>query len=402
MSIIKSKILNFIILSLFVLGVFLPTSINEQILPLLEIVNWSIFILLCTLVILLQQKVNYLSFFLGTGIILTLVLATIISPFQRYAYGAMLPFLGYIVLICIPWKEIGIFSISTAKQVLSLVSIILLIISFFIITKAYDISPFIKNIYSAFYQDLLTIMLDWGRKPVLTFASHSIAGFYYFIFFLLNYKTYRVSKEKKFLFISYLFIFSSLFLRSVTAYTYTAFCVLYILVSNYKRPVVLYKFFLITGVLTITLALAFKDTFTDLPLTDLISTFSEEGHGVMGRYSSNSTLMPMVKYIAENPLRPVGITNNDDFFFGDSGLLIFWLRGSFLLVVLFYASFYFFLQNNVCSKKDTILIFLSYFLFELGFINLGYFRTVYTLPFIIIYLNTLYSYNDKSSNIYRK
>ncbi|MCK7558108.1 hypothetical protein MKQ70_25120 [Chitinophaga sedimenti] len=157
----------------------------------------------------LRKKIDSIGLFTGLGIIAILILATLISPLSEYTYGALLPFLGFVLMISIRWRDIPVGGWS--ESLLFYVSVLLLVGAVMIITKVYDISPILKNSYSAFYPDLLMIMLDWGRKPVLTFATHSIAGFYFFIFFLLNYKTYQIKRERKFLLVAYLFLISSLF-----------------------------------------------------------------------------------------------------------------------------------------------------------------------------------------------
>ena len=54
---------------------------------------------------------------------------------------------------------------------------------------------------------------------------------------------------------------------------------------------------------------------------------------------------------------------------------------------IFYLMFYRFLQKNL-SKVLTIIIFLTFLSFEVGFANLLYFRTLFILPFIILFLKS--------------
>src|SRR5260370_35623157 len=54
------------------------------------------------------------------------------------------------------------------------------------------------------------------RKPVLTFGTHSLAGFFLYLFFYVNLQTYRLKGGKLFLSFALCYLFLTLSLLSVT------------------------------------------------------------------------------------------------------------------------------------------------------------------------------------------
>jgi hypothetical protein len=81
------------------------------------------------------------------------------------------------------------------------------------------------------------------------------------------------------------------------------------------------------------------------------------------------------------------VSNSGELLFVDSGWVEYTLRGSVIFVLLIYGNLYFFLRRSLLVKTDRNWLFLVILTFELGFTSLTYYRTLYLLPFFIVFLN---------------
>src|SRR6266404_8579143 len=80
----------------------------------------------------------------------------------------------------------------------------------------------LSNSYSEFYPELVPAMVSL-HKPVLTFGTHSLAGFFLYVFFWLNWETYKKDRSK----LALWFALSELVLLiAVASFTSLAFSVL--------------------------------------------------------------------------------------------------------------------------------------------------------------------------------
>ena len=378
-----------IIVMLFFAGVFFPSSIGDIVSPLLEVLSWLLIVLCCSFLLFLNKDVNVNSVFFGILILLELLLATFVSPFPRISYGAILPFLGYITLISNNWDYIV--PIQFFKNILLFVSLVFLFFSFCIITKVFDVDSVLVNYYSGLNPTTMKFMLLL-RKPVFTFVVHSYAGFFHFIFFYLNYKTFKCFKIKYFLFISILFMISSVFLRSVSAYIFLIIELGILFYTERKSPSTLFGIGFIGLMIGVYVSSFYGRLVEDISWSDILLVFGSNTNGFKGRFSAESPLKPIIDYILTNPFRPVGITDNPDFLFGDSGYLVMMLRGSLILLFTFYFSFILFFRKNIFLSVDLVVLLTVFLLFDFSNTNILYRRTVSILPFVLVYLNNLYLY----------
>src|SRR5262249_34879053 len=74
---------------------------------------------------------------------------------------------------------------------------------------------FLISHYSSFYPELVPSLTSIG-KPVLTFGSHSTAAFFYYLFFLINFETYKAYKNWSSLMFSVCYVGLGFALLSVT------------------------------------------------------------------------------------------------------------------------------------------------------------------------------------------
>lgn len=129
---------------------------------------------------------------------------------------------------------------------------------------------------------------------------------------------------------------------------------------------------------------------------DMRASFGSTGNGFLGRYSSTGNLQGNFNYLKENYFRPVGFGYSPEIMYVDSGYVEYLTRGTFLLVILIFAGLFLFLRNNLKSKNAAYSLFFIFLLFENGFSGLTYYRTIYLLPFIVLYLNHIYDMHPNS------
>src|SRR5262245_58908253 len=60
------------------------------------------------------------------------------------------------------------------------------------------VGQFLEKYYAQFDEQMVPGMMLM-HKPVLTFATHSLAGFFYYLFFYANFRTYQIRGKKLFL-----------------------------------------------------------------------------------------------------------------------------------------------------------------------------------------------------------
>jgi hypothetical protein len=88
--------------------------------------------------------------------------------------------------------------------------------------------------YTYFYPELLPAMFML-RKPVLTFCTHSVAGFFIFLFFWVNLRTYEVRRTVSNLCFAIMYLVFSLFLFSFTSLFFFAWEATFLLLLGLKR-----------------------------------------------------------------------------------------------------------------------------------------------------------------------
>lgn len=378
---------NTIILVLLLFGgLYLPTSSNAVISNNLLMFN-SVILGAALIVMLLNRKrISTLPFFFLFVINLILWFATLTTPFNEIKVGSSLSFFIFSLLCCMNFNKFK--TPQGIQKIFLLVNVINIFIGFSIIFQSPNVTEFIRIHYSAYYQELVPNML-MAQKPILTFASHSIAGLFLYLFFYLNLKTYTVRSNYLYLLLSIIYVYFLFALKSNAGYLFMILALIQVLTHLFKNSKkVAYSISFIALILVITysseIAMFFKVTSIMVE-----QSFSSSSNGFLGRYSTEGNLAGNIQYLTEHPFRPIGFGYSTELFFGDSGLIEYLTRGSVLLVVGMYGALFTFLKINLIEKKSAYFIFMLVFLFELGFTILTYGRFLFFLPFVIIYLNYL-------------
>lgn len=253
------------------------------------------------------------------------------------------------------------------------------------------IVQFLTAFYTQFYPELVPAMLSL-HKPVLTFGTHSLAGFFLYLFFWLNWETYRIRGKRLALFFAL-----SEFILLVAVMSFTSFALSVLALAQmgiwlWKRS---RKQFAI-AVLSIALAGFFGTRLFGDEISTLVQTpemmgvlLNSDLGGPLARYGPGGDLRATIGYLFDHPLSPIGFTASSSIYIVDSGPLEYLLRGSIPLLLLIYAGLYRFLRYNLSSRYHALTLFFVIIAFETGFTALSYFRTAYLLPFFVVYLKQL-------------
>lgn len=250
------------------------------------------------------------------------------------------------------------------------------------------IGQFTSGWYAQFYDELLPNML-WLHKPVLAFGTHSLAGFFVYLLFFLNWRHYTSIESRLSLSFSIFDIGLLLALRSFTSLALGVLALAQVMAWLWKRN----RRALILGMSAFCGAmwLAYPTLAEQLDRVRAVAPgaitafLNSEASGPLARYGANGDLGPSISYLADHPLSPVGYTVPSFLFFADSGPLEYMLRGSVPLLCLMYIGLYVFLRHNCPSRTFSLMLFLAIVAFEMGFVSLTYFRTLLFLPFLAIY-----------------
>jgi hypothetical protein len=253
------------------------------------------------------------------------------------------------------------------------------------------IGQVLSNSYSQFYPELVPAMVGL-HKPVLTFGTHSLAGFFLYLFFWLNWETYKSRRST----LALLFAVSDLFLLlGVASFTSVAFAILALAQMGIWLWKQSRRVFVIAAACAALLVPVGVQWFEDnLDASQLVpqiagTLLDSSISGPLARYGPGGNVRPTLDYIREHPLSPIGFAKPISAYVIDSGPLEYLLRGSVPLLLLIYVGLYRFLRHNLQSRAHVLTLFFVIIAFETGFSALSYFRTAYLLPVVVIYLNQI-------------
>src|SRR5215472_10144078 len=188
-----------IVVSLLLLGFYLPTSIGSNFSKILFGISFllilGIFGLLMFRTTSAATVPERLFPFLITPILLVF---TSTSPLHGSAYGALVLYGALSVMLMVNLRDVQLPAWS--GPLLTVVNVINFAFGVAVLLGIQPIDQFIIGFYttSKDYADLVPSML-LARKPVLSCGTHSLAGFFWYLFFYINWEGYRAGRQKKFL-----------------------------------------------------------------------------------------------------------------------------------------------------------------------------------------------------------
>jgi hypothetical protein len=385
----SNKLDTVLAISLVLVGMCFPTSIQGDISKPLLGAFYCVALLLLALIIKRQGTAGFLACLFSFLMIPVLLLFTLTSGLTTYKPGALVGYAALSVLYVVNLKALSLrksfFGFFAVMNVLTICVATAILVGYDGVTK------FIVANYSSFYPELVQYMMD-VRKPVLTFGAHSIAGLLLYFFFFAALQTWRLKKSKLFLVFAHSYVLILYSLLSVTGLTFGTVALFQLFYWLWHEDRKLLKVTLsLTFVIAISMALFLSSV---IPWDDGIDAVklvltSTDG-GLSGRFLPEGTLYGDLQYLRDNSFSPVGVSFAEQLQFGDSGIVEHLLRGSLPLVLMVYGGLFFFLRRNLVARADVYLIFFSIMAFEAGYSTLttGY-RTLCLIPFFIIYLNYL-------------
>jgi hypothetical protein len=310
------------------IGFYFPTSLSETILIPLQIISGVI--LLPILIALLVRRRGVLGSFAvvnGLAINVILLTCTLFSPFTEIAYGGYLSTLLLSVLFCVNVRDIRL--TATARRVFDVANAINLTLAILLLFQVPEVTQFFLDNYAYASEDLVPFMLESG-KPVLTFGSHSLAGFFFYLLFYMTLQTFIAYRSKLNLVFAFGYLGLLIPLYSFTALVFAGVAaVQLVLCFQWNKTA-------IAGIIGTVLCLAAVVVSPQLVSdfkNDMIEVSQREDSGLLGRYSESGGMAANFEFIANYPFRPIGLGFSWRLWYGDSGPVEYLLKGSFPLLV---------------------------------------------------------------------
>jgi hypothetical protein len=388
---LPSRLATALMALLLIIGFYLPTSVAETISIPLKLVSSAI--LLSILAALLLRKHSILSLFAVINVMainVILLICTLLSPFTEFAYGGYIPVLLLSALFCVSVRNIGL--TAAGRRIFDATNAMNLILAALLLLPVPAVTQFFLSHYAYGYEDLLPYMLEEG-KAVLTFGSHSLAAFFFYLLFYMTFQTFVTLGTKLNLFFALGYLALLLSLACFTSLVFAGVAAVQLVSCLQWRKSVVAGLIVATLLLAATAVVGLDRVsgFTE----DMLEVSQRQDNGLLGRYSTSGGLLTNLEYIAGHPFSPIGLGMSWQLWYSDSGPVEYLLKGSFPLLFTVYTGAYLFFRKNLRSRRQAVFLFLVFLGFELGFSNLQYLRTQYFLPFVLVYLNGLEEVNER-------
>lgn len=370
-----------------VFAVYLPSSVNGTISPLLGGVGIVGTAVLLSALLARRRGVGHpVQVTLAMASVAALLVATLFSPLAEISPG-LIPIFGAVaVLVALNLRDVALTGATQGALVL-----VLGLSLAFGAGLALDL-PWADRLavqsYGAFYPGLLRNMVVLSDKPVLTFATHSMAAFVMYLFFYLCFTFWRVRLSPLAAGATLGFLVLLWRLSSTTSLMLTCVALLQVLVLMLRRhrwlvPVLVV---VLTGTGLCALLLSGLSP-REMATIVRDAVLGNQANGLISRYASRGLLAGNFRYLSDHPLQPIGVGFSPALYLGDSGVLLLLMRGSLPLLLAVYGGLFAFLQYNLRSRTVATWIFVVTLAFEVGFTPLQYHRFVGLLPLLVVGFN---------------
>jgi hypothetical protein len=366
---------------MLLVGLYFPSSIGGDLSASLSRASFAASVVLLAILAFRAGVDESIFIWFSGPIVIWLGLCTVPSLF-RLSELTLTPLSLFCPLAFLLSVKAGKLRCGNLTHLLAVVSIANVCIGIAMLTVQFA-GDFMAAYYNNFIDGLVGDMIA-ANKPVLTFATHSLAGTFVYLFFWLNFRTYQKTGRRLHLTLAVLHVTMCIALMSITS---LAFAVLAIaeLAWNFQWMSALSAvaaYFL--------LPVSLKETIVDALS---VAVWLREGGGFNARYVGAGTLANAFSYIQHHPFVPIGLMYSRNLFEEgaqtDSGPLVYMLRGSFILVLLIYGGLFLFLWRNLRDRWDCCRLFFVILAAEVGFSMLTYSRSFLLVPAFVIYLNSL-------------
>ncbi len=395
-NIAPSQFQALLIASLPLFGMYLPTSIDGTFSRILAHVG---FLVCFALLLLITRTVGLVSLPIYMSFSCVIPLLLIFTYTSGMKGTGLVDVIGYGILALIYAMRLERIRFPEwLVKLCAVVNVLNITMALMILTGSESVDHFIESYYSAFYPELVPNMLLL-RKPILTFATHSLAGLFFYLFFYLSFETYKVKRKRIFFVFTLCYLFLMIALLSNSGLFLAAVGIAQILFhfwSTLQNKVIWISVALGTICLLAIFQVVFHVFNTLLDTSTILVEFVESitatpESGLISRWGAGGIFVQGLEYLKQHPFSPIGLGMREGWTPGDIGVMNYLLRGSVILVVVVYGGLLYFLRRTLQSRRDAYLLFAVIVFFELGFSSLTYFRMLYFLPFCVIYLNGLRS-----------
>lgn len=370
--------------TLLAAGLLFPTSVAGNISNGLYALHQALFCLIAAWIVVKYDALgSTLQVWNAVLVVVWCVAASVLSPFQDLALGALGVYALMAILLSL---DVAHLETPASPRILRALTLVLLVAAAgVVIGNSFVVELLIGN-YGLAYPELLPTMMTF-RKPVFTFASHSLAGYFYFLLFYLNLESYVARRRRSDLALAVGCVIGGALLTSMTAAVLMPVALVLLFIRSGRARLPLF------GALALGLggaAWIFRGELAQLAaVTNFLATFESSGSGFSGRFGQGGNLLNNFELIRSMPLRPIGLSFSSTVFYGDSGPVEYLLRGSWLLLGAVYGGLALFLWRNLLSRRHALIIFAVTVAFEIGMTVMTYHRFVFLLPFAVMHLNHL-------------
>jgi hypothetical protein len=388
----KSTAAGFILIFVAFFSLFWPTSVDTVIMPLLTLSGNMLCLALLILASLLGWlRLNPALFIIWLAVMLLLFLMTFLSPYRQVTFGAIGPYLTMAYVASLNIRHLRF----SRKQLLFILwtCVALVVFCWAVIFGAEAVIEIQKSYYQL-VPDLFNFMVTWANKPVLMFATHSVAGFAYFVFSVVFYAYGQKAERFWHKFVLYLLCFNFYILLAFLI-SNTGFLLFAVLTVFY-----LYRFVFCKGLIPSFIFAIFVLIFIVLYIEEIAfvlgfaadatsEVLSSQHNGILSRFTLGSRLAGSYEYVFNSPLIGVGFTEGGKLAFGDNMLSEYVLRGGvfgYLLVLLAVFGFFY---TNMKSVFAALLMFTFVFFSDTGYPLWVTFRFVFLFPILVILINHL-------------
>jgi len=383
----RHRLLSAIVTATAFFALYLPSSVGGVISRPLSIVSISGTCVLLGLAALAgRRQTPALLAAAALAVITVPTLFTITSPFEQTSAGVVMLYVAQTLLFMVDLRGVRSRSVVTAFSGITAISLAL---GYALAANVTQADRAMLQGYAAFYPELISNMVGIDDKPVLTFATHSTAGFMIYLFFYLHWRAWLSGGGPWRVAASAGLFGLLLLLRSTTGQAFAAIAALQVALHAWQAAARLRPLMVVAGSLAVIAGAAVAgiepgdvaDRVRDAIVGDRI-------RGLFSRYAADGLLASNMRYLSESPLRPIGFGATDSLYLGDSGLIVNLLRGSVPLLLAVYGGLWLFLRRNLADSRAATWIWACTVLFEIGFTPLQYFRFVGVLPLIVVFLNS--------------
>jgi hypothetical protein len=384
----RERLLVATIVGATLFGFYLPSALGSVIsrpLGIVSIAGTCLF--LAAMWVLSDRPAPPINVVCALSIALLLAVFTVTSPFEAMAPGVTMLYLAQVLLFLLNLRHLRS---PAVERVFAVTSAASLMLGYALALNVGVVDRVMLQWYQAFYPELLGNMIVLSNKPVLTFATHSMAGFMIYLLFYMHLRAWTSRRGWWRLGAASGFLGLLVLLQSTTGQAFAAIAGLQLLwlvrfVPAHLRTLAVvallvagYGVFVARGTDVEALAARVSE-----------AVVGDRVRGLFSRYAADGLLASSINYLSDKPFTPIGLAATDTLYLGDSGVVVNALRGSVPLLVAVYGALWLFLRANLADGRTAAWIWFCTTLFEIAFTPLQYFRFVAFVPFLVVYLNSV-------------